>query len=68
MRQGAVQRIEQGQRAGLEGRRRMLPDLEAALAQAKRQAEEGADVIDVGAESARTNRAAVAVEEEVESA
>lgn len=40
-------------------------EIEAALAQARRQAEEGADVIDVGAESARTNRAAVAVEEEV---
>jgi dihydropteroate synthase len=40
-------------------------EIEAALAQAKRQAEEGADIIDVGAESARTNRAAVAVEEEV---
>ncbi|MCW1884603.1 dihydropteroate synthase [Luteolibacter flavescens] len=40
-------------------------EIAAALAQAKRQAEEGADVIDVGAESARTNRAAVAVEEEV---
>ncbi len=40
-------------------------EIEAALAQAKRQVEEGADVIDVGAESARTNRAAVAVEEEV---
>ena len=40
-------------------------EIEAALAQAKRQAQEGADIIDVGAESARTNRAAVAVEEEV---
>lgn len=40
-------------------------EIEAALEQARRQAEEGADVIDVGAESARTNRAAVAVEEEV---
>jgi dihydropteroate synthase len=40
-------------------------EIEAALAQAKRQAEEGADIIDVGAESARTNRAAVAVDEEV---
>src|SRR5688572_28775309 len=40
-------------------------EIEAALAQAKRQAEEGADIIDVGAESARTNRAAVAVEEEI---
>ena len=40
-------------------------EIEAALVQAKRQVEEGADIIDVGAESARTNRAAVAVEEEV---
>lgn len=40
-------------------------EIEAAVAQAKGQAEEGADLIDVGAESARTNRAAVAVEEEV---
>ncbi|RYD68309.1 MAG: dihydropteroate synthase [Verrucomicrobiaceae bacterium] len=40
-------------------------EIEAALAQAKRQAEEGADIVDVGAESARTNRAAVAVEEEI---
>lgn len=40
-------------------------EIDAALAQAKHQAEEGADIIDVGAESARTNRAAVAVDEEV---
>ncbi|GAA5482889.1 dihydropteroate synthase [Haloferula sargassicola] len=40
-------------------------DIDAALAQAKTAAESGADVIDIGAESARTNRAAVAVEEEV---
>jgi dihydropteroate synthase len=40
-------------------------EIEAALAQAKCQAEEGADIVDVGAESARTNRAAVAVDEEV---
>lgn len=40
-------------------------EIEAALEQARRQVEEGADVIDVGAESARTNRAAVVVEEEV---
>jgi dihydropteroate synthase len=39
-------------------------EIHAALEQARRQAEEGADVIDVGAESARTNRAAVAVGEE----
>lgn len=40
-------------------------EIDAALTQAKRQAEEGADIIDVGAESARTNRAAVTVDEEV---
>lgn len=40
-------------------------DPEQALAQARRQVEAGADVIDVGAESARTNRAAVTVEEEL---
>lgn len=40
-------------------------EIGAALAQAKEQIEEGADIIDVGAESARTNRAAVAVEEEI---
>jgi dihydropteroate synthase len=39
-------------------------DLDEALAIARRQVEAGADVIDIGAESARTNRAAVAVEEE----
>ncbi|MES2706941.1 MAG: dihydropteroate synthase [Verrucomicrobiota bacterium] len=39
-------------------------DLEAALAQARRQAAEGADIIDAGAESARTNRAAISLEEE----
>jgi dihydropteroate synthase len=40
-------------------------DLAEALAIARAQAEAGADVIDVGAESARTNREAVAVDEEV---
>jgi dihydropteroate synthase len=40
-------------------------DMDAALDRARRQAEQGADVIDVGAESARTNRAAVAIVEEV---
>jgi dihydropteroate synthase len=40
-------------------------DIAAALALARRQAEEGADIIDVGAESARTNRAAIGAEEEV---
>ncbi len=40
-------------------------DLDAAIRLARGQAAAGADVIDVGAESARTNRAAVAVAEEV---
>ncbi len=40
-------------------------EIEAALAHAARQAAEGADIIDVGAESARTNRAAIPVEEEI---
>ena len=40
-------------------------DVDEALARAKGMAEAGADVIDVGAESARTNRGAVAVAEEV---
>lgn len=40
-------------------------DFEKAIAQARSQAAAGADVIDVGAESARTNRAAVSVEEEL---
>ncbi len=40
-------------------------EMDVALKLARRQAEQGADVIDVGAESARTNRAAVAIEEEV---
>lgn len=40
-------------------------DVDEALAQAVRQAEDGADVIDVGAESARTNREAIAVKEEI---
>ena len=39
-------------------------DVAAALAIAKRQAEQGADVIDVGAESARTNRGPITVAEE----
>ena len=38
---------------------------DAALAHAARQVAEGADIIDVGAESARTNRAAIPVEEEI---
>lgn len=40
-------------------------DFEIAVAQARSQVAAGADVIDVGAESARTNRAAVPTEEEI---
>lgn len=40
-------------------------DTGAALRMAQRMAEEGADVIDAGAESARTNRPAISVEEEI---
>lgn len=40
-------------------------DFEKAVALARKQVAAGADVIDVGAESARTNRAAVAVDEEL---
>jgi dihydropteroate synthase len=40
-------------------------EIDDALKLARRHAEQGADVIDVGAESARTNRAAVAIDEEV---
>lgn len=40
-------------------------DVTQALAQARRQAAAGAEIIDVGAESARTNRAAISVEEEI---
>lgn len=40
-------------------------DFKKAIAQARSQAAAGADVIDVGAESARTNRAAISVEEEL---
>lgn len=40
-------------------------DAAAALAQAQRFAAQGADIIDVGAESARTNRGAISVAEEV---
>ncbi len=39
-------------------------DFDEAIAQARRQVAAGADIIDVGAESARTNRAAVPVAEE----
>ena len=41
-------------------------DVDVALEQAIRMAQEGADIIDVGAESARTNREAIAVEREVD--
>jgi dihydropteroate synthase len=40
-------------------------EIDAAVELAKRQIGEGADIIDVGAESARTNRAAIPVEEEI---
>lgn len=39
-------------------------DLDKALRQAMQMARDGADIIDVGAESARTNRDAISVEEE----
>jgi dihydropteroate synthase len=38
----------------------------AALRQAQQMAADGADVIDAGAESARTNRAAISVDEEIQ--
>ncbi len=40
-------------------------DIDAALARAGRQIRDGADIIDVGAESARTNRGAITAAEEV---
>lgn len=40
-------------------------DVRQALAQAERQLREGADIIDIGAESARTNRAAISEAEEI---
>jgi len=40
-------------------------DVSEALAFGRRQVEAGADAIDVGAESARTNRAAISMEEEI---
>lgn len=40
-------------------------DPAAAMAQAKKMAQEGADVIDAGAESARTNRPPISIEEEI---
>tara|TARA_R110000850_G_scaffold202967_25_gene329133 strand:- start:129 stop:1013 length:885 start_codon:yes stop_codon:yes gene_type:complete len=41
-------------------------DVDQALRQAIRMALEGADIIDIGAESARTNRAAISVHEEID--
>ena len=41
-------------------------DPEAALRLARRMAAEGADIIDAGAESARTNRAPIPVDEEIQ--
>jgi dihydropteroate synthase len=40
-------------------------DVRAALAQARRQLQEGAGIIDIGAESARTNRAPISIADEV---
>ena len=41
-------------------------DPSKALAQAKQQLQDGADIIDIGAESARTNREAISVPEEID--
>jgi len=41
-----------------------LPDLEAALVRARQHMGDGADIIDLGAESARTNREPISEEEE----
>ncbi len=41
-----------------------LPELDRALEYAQQQVRDGADIIDVGAESARTNRAPITEEEE----
>jgi dihydropteroate synthase len=41
-------------------------DPTAALAQAEQMLRDGADIIDIGAESARTNREAISVSEEIE--
>lgn len=41
-------------------------DIDAALARAREQIADGADIIDVGAESARTNRGPISVEEEAD--
>ncbi len=40
-------------------------DVSVALAQAERMLREGADIIDIGAESARTNRGPISVDDEV---
>jgi dihydropteroate synthase len=40
-------------------------DVSVALAQAERMLREGADIIDIGAESARTNRSAISIDDEV---
>jgi dihydropteroate synthase len=40
-------------------------EIGTALAQAERMLREGADIIDIGAESARTNRGAITIDEEV---
>jgi len=41
-------------------------DPTAALAQAEQQLHDGADIIDIGAESARTNREAISADEEID--
>src|SRR5687768_2987644 len=41
-------------------------DVSVAMDHAQRMAAHGADIIDAGAESARTNRAAISVEEEID--
>ncbi len=41
-------------------------DPSAALAQAKTQLRQGADIIDIGAESARTNRGPISVQQEID--
>lgn len=40
-------------------------DVSAALAQAEQMIHDGADIIDIGAESARTNRSPISIDEEV---
>ena len=41
-----------------------IADIDRAIARAREMVREGADIIDIGAESARTNRAAISEEEE----